>query len=136
MRNAPLIVSDSVNLYQELIADDVSRRKKLYERLVSLFFFFKYYGVPQLLWAMSRWSETKLGNSRPPLPQLTAAQIVRLKEIMKDLGIYSSVRFPKRDEPPAINIVAGKIGEIILGNTIKATFENISANRGIYDYSS
>ena len=54
---------------------------------------------------------------------------------MKDRGIYSSVRFPKRDEPPGINIVAGKIGKIILGNTIKATFGNISANRGIYDYS-
>ena len=103
---------------------------------MSLFFFFKDYGVPQSLNAMPHWSETKLGNARPPLPQLTAAQIVSLEEMVKDLGIYSSVRFPKPDEPPAINIVAGKIGKIILGNTIKATFGNVSANRGIYDFSS
>jgi 4-hydroxy-tetrahydrodipicolinate synthase len=81
----PLIVKDCVDLYGALIARDFETGTRLYERLKPLFLFFKYFGVPQALKAMSAWSDIKLGRPRPPLPELTADQTARLKQIMEDL---------------------------------------------------
>ena len=83
----PLIVKDCVDLYQALIKGDFTVGERLYQRLRPLFFFFKYYGVPQSLKAMSRWSDIDLGRPRPPLPALTSAQTARLDEILEDLGL-------------------------------------------------
>jgi 4-hydroxy-tetrahydrodipicolinate synthase len=82
----PLIVKDCVDLYGALIARDFETGTQLYERLAPLFLFFKYFGVPQALKAMSAWSDIKLGRPRPPLPALTPDQTARLKQIMEDLG--------------------------------------------------
>ena len=82
----PLIVRDCVELYQALIQGDFDAGERLYRRLQPLFFFFKYYGVPQSLKAMSKWSDIDLGRPRPPLPELTQAQTARLREILQGLG--------------------------------------------------
>ncbi len=81
----PLIVGDCVELYQALIRGDFHTGERLYRRLQPLFFFFKHYGVPQSLKAMSKWSDIDLGRPRPPLPDLTQAQTARLREIMQGL---------------------------------------------------
>ena len=83
----PLIVKDCVDLYRALIARDFETGARLYERLKSLFLFFKDFGVPQALKVMSTWSDIKLGRPRPPLPELTPDQTARLKQIMKDLEL-------------------------------------------------
>jgi dihydrodipicolinate synthase/N-acetylneuraminate lyase len=83
----PLIVKDCVELHRTLRAGDFDTGTKLYERLVPLFLFFKYFGVPQALKAMSNWSDIKLGRPRPPLPELSSEQTARLKEIMEDLKL-------------------------------------------------
>lgn len=82
----PLIVKDCVDLYRALRARDFDTGTRLYERLVPLFLFFKYFGVPQTLKAMSNWSDINLGRPRPPLPELSSGQTARLEQIMKDLG--------------------------------------------------
>ena len=83
----PLIVKDCVDLYRALIAGDFDAGERRYRRLQPLFYFFKYYGVPQALKAMSKWSDFDLGRPRPPLPELTEAQTARLGEILEDLGL-------------------------------------------------
>lgn len=82
----PLIVKDCVDLYQALKARDFEKGEQLYERLTPLFFFFKYFGVPQSIKAMSHWSDIKLGQPRAPLQPLTGEQAARLKQIMSELG--------------------------------------------------
>lgn len=82
----PLIVEDCVELYGALRAGDLETGTRLFKRLEALFMFFKYYGVPQSMKAMSAWSDIKIGRPRPPLPQLTEAQTRRLGDILKKLG--------------------------------------------------
>lgn len=84
----PLIADACVALYRALaIERDEAKGRRLYEHLTPLFYFFKYYGVPQTLKAMSAWSNIKLGIPRAPLSPLTDSQTKRLEEILRGLEL-------------------------------------------------
>ena len=84
----PLIGRYIVELHQTLSAQDFDKGAKLFAKLEPLFQFFKYYGVPQSIKAMSAWSDIKLGTTRRPLSELSLSQTVRLKEILIDLDCF------------------------------------------------
>jgi 4-hydroxy-tetrahydrodipicolinate synthase len=84
----PLFTKDIVTLHRTLRNQDFINGAKLFERLEPLFTFFKYYGVPQSIKAMSSWSNIMLGKPRRPLAELTAAQTAQLKLILTELGCF------------------------------------------------
>lgn len=84
----PLIAGLCVDLHKALRADPWSATAvRLYRRLEPLFLFFKQYGVPESIKAISEWTELKLGKPRAPLAELTRATKARLKEIVRELHI-------------------------------------------------
>lgn len=78
----PIIAKEMVALHRTLRSGDFVKGEAMYNRLEPLFMFFKYYGVPQSMKAMSQWSDIKLGNMREPLSGLTTEQTSRLKELL------------------------------------------------------
>lgn len=80
----PLFAQDMVTLHQQLRAGD-PEGAVLYKKMEPLFVFFRLYGVPQCIRAMSEWSDLKLGRPRAPLPNLTVLQTSQLKSLMSDL---------------------------------------------------
>jgi 4-hydroxy-tetrahydrodipicolinate synthase len=80
----PLFAKDMVTLHRLLRADDPSGAA-LYKKMEPLFIFFRYYGVPQCMRAMSAWSNLDLGRPRTPLPNLTSLQATQLRSLMADL---------------------------------------------------
>ncbi|MEP1588177.1 MAG: dihydrodipicolinate synthase family protein [Tateyamaria sp.] len=81
----PLFTKDMVALHRLLRAGDPAGAA-LYKKMEPLFVFFRHYGVPQCIRAMSAWSDLNLGQPRPPLPRLTDLQSGQLKSLMKQSG--------------------------------------------------
>ena len=87
----PLVAPLHVQLYQALyVRRDIEAGAQLYERLQDLFYFFKWYGVPQSLKAMADFTDLKLGKPRLPLSELSPSAKFRLKQILSDLDLISS----------------------------------------------
>ncbi|MEP3394165.1 MAG: dihydrodipicolinate synthase family protein [Litoreibacter sp.] len=80
----PLFNDDMVTLHQQLRAGDAAAAT-LYKKMEPLFVFFRQYGVPQCIRAMSAWSNLNLGQARAPLPNLSEQQSSQLKSLMMDL---------------------------------------------------
>ena len=80
----PVLTQDMVTLHQQLRARDPAGQV-LYKKMEPLFVFFRQYGVPQCMRAMSMWSDLSLGQPRAPLPCLTEQQSIQLKSVMIDL---------------------------------------------------
>lgn len=80
----PLFSQDMVTLHQQLHARDPAGQT-LYKKMEPLFVFFRQYGVPQCIRAMSAWSTLNLGRARAPLPKLTELQTAQLKSITAKL---------------------------------------------------
>lgn len=80
----PMFAQDMVTLHQQLRAGDPAGAA-LYKKMEPLFVFFRHYGVPQCIRAMSVWSDLKLGQARAPLPNLTDLQASQLRSLMTDL---------------------------------------------------
>lgn len=84
----PLIARPCVELYRAMAVErNFQRAESLYVALRPLLFFFRYYGVPQTIKAMSAWSDINLGQPRAPLEPLAAVNAKRLREILADLGV-------------------------------------------------
>ena len=84
----PAIAKLCVELFGLLSADPQSAEgEALFRRLEPLFHFFRQYGVPQSIKAMSQWSEPNLGKPRAPYAQLAPAAAARLKQILKELDL-------------------------------------------------
>ena len=84
----PLIAPRLVELIGALKADPWSREStQRFEELQPLFRFFKEYGVPQAIKAISEWTELKLGRPRAPCAELSAPQKRRVREILDDLKL-------------------------------------------------
>ena len=83
----PLFLQDMVSLHQHLRAGDPAGAA-LYKKMEPLFVFFRHYGVPQCIRAMSGWSDLNLGPARAPLPNLTDLQASQLKTLMRDLTYF------------------------------------------------
>lgn len=81
----PLFLADMVNLHRLLLAGDIAANA-LYKKMEPLFIFFRHYGVPHCIKAMSAWSDLDLGQPRAPLPRLTSIQAAQLKALMKNLN--------------------------------------------------
>jgi dihydrodipicolinate synthase/N-acetylneuraminate lyase len=83
----PSIAPDCVNLYNLLRADPwCSDGEALFRRLEPLFVFFKHYGVPQSIKALSNWTRLPLGRPRAPLRELPANAASRLRELIAELS--------------------------------------------------
>ena len=80
----PLFNEDMVTLHHQLRAGDPAAAA-LYKKMEPLFVFFRTYGVPQCIRAMSVWSDLNLGQARAPLPILSDLQSSQLKSLMADL---------------------------------------------------
>jgi dihydrodipicolinate synthase/N-acetylneuraminate lyase len=80
----PLFAQDMVTLHRLLRANDPASAA-LYKKMEPLFVFFRHYGVPQCIRAMSAWSDLDIGGARKPLPNLTVLQTAQLKKVMADL---------------------------------------------------
>lgn len=80
----PLFAQDMVTLHRQLRAGDPAGAE-LNKKMEPLFVFFRQYGVPQCIRAMSAWSTLHLGRARAPLPNLTDLQSVQLRSLMTDL---------------------------------------------------
>ncbi|MEP2532685.1 dihydrodipicolinate synthase family protein [Shimia sp.] len=80
----PLFADDMVSLHQLLLSND-PRGATLYKKMEPLFVFFRHFGVPQCIRAMSMWSDLSLGHARAPLPKLNSQQFTQLKSLMADL---------------------------------------------------
>ncbi|MEP6021499.1 MAG: dihydrodipicolinate synthase family protein [Paracoccaceae bacterium] len=80
----PLFSYDMVTLHR-LLREGNPASGTLYKKMEPLFVFFRRYGVPQCLRAMSKWSDLDLGRPRAPLPNLTELQSAQLKSLMTDL---------------------------------------------------
>lgn len=84
----PLVAPLHVELYRALyVKHDMDAGARLYERLQSLFYFFKWYGVPQSLKAMGDFTKLKLGKPRLPLSELSPSAKSRLKQILGELEL-------------------------------------------------
>ena len=84
----PLISKPCVELHGHLARDPwAAKGQRLFQKLEPLFHFFRQYGVPQSIKAMSEWSELKLGKPRAPYAQLPAAGTARLREILSELEL-------------------------------------------------
>lgn len=82
----PLFGKEMVELHQLLRARNFEAGFAVYKRLEPLFVFFRTYGVPQCIKAMSEWSDVKLGSPRKPLSRLTEIQSAQLKTLLQHLG--------------------------------------------------
>ena len=80
----PLFTQDMVTLHRQLRAGDTAGQA-LYKKMEPLFVFFRQYGVPQCMRAMSMWSGLNLGQPRAPMPRLSEQQSNQLKSLMTDL---------------------------------------------------
>jgi 4-hydroxy-tetrahydrodipicolinate synthase len=80
----PLFTQDMVSLHQQLRSGN-PEGQVLYKKMEPLFVFFRHYGVPQCMRAMSKWSGLNLGEPRAPLPRLNDGQSNQLKSLMIDL---------------------------------------------------
>lgn len=84
----PIIAKPCVELYRAMAVErDWQKAEALYAALEPLFLFFRYYGVPQSIKAMSVWSGIDLGLPRAPLEPLADVHTKRLREILVDLGV-------------------------------------------------
>ncbi|VTU41762.1 dihydrodipicolinate synthase family protein [Variovorax sp. RA8] len=84
----PLIAPRLVSLVDLLETDPWSAEASAeYETLLPLFLFFKAYGVPQAIKALSEWSDIDLGPPRAPYAALLPAQKTRLRTILETLGL-------------------------------------------------
>lgn len=84
----PVITKDLIDLHEALRVDPWSAdAERMYRRLQPLFHFFRQFGVPQSIKAISEWTELKLGQPRAPLQALSPATMSRLKTIVGELGI-------------------------------------------------
>ncbi|MEP6609031.1 MAG: dihydrodipicolinate synthase family protein [Burkholderiaceae bacterium] len=84
----PVITKDLIHLYETLRADPWSADgERMYQRLQPLFYFFRQFGVPQSIKAISAWTDLKLGQPRAPLQTLSPASMSRLRQIVEQLGI-------------------------------------------------
>jgi len=84
----PLFAKEITALHKLLRKGDYVEGKQLYLRLEPLFTFFKFYGVPECIKAMSAWTDINLGEPRRPLPGLSQAQRDGLKDVMTNLGVF------------------------------------------------
>ncbi|MEP2783265.1 MAG: dihydrodipicolinate synthase family protein [Pseudoruegeria sp.] len=80
----PIFAKDMVTLHQQLRSENPAGQS-LYKKMEPLFVFFRQYGVPQCIRAMSMWSDLNLGQPRAPLPRLTEQQSNQLKSLMTAL---------------------------------------------------
>lgn len=84
----PLISKPCVELYKLLSNDPWSSKgQRLFRKLEPLFHFFRQYGVPQSIKAMSQWTGLKLGKPRAPYAQLPPSGTARLKQILRELEL-------------------------------------------------
>ena len=84
----PLIAQPCVELYQLLLADPWSSvAEAAFLRLEPMFQFFRIYGVPQSIKAMSLRSDLSLGRMRAPLQDLPVGAEARLMEILDRLTL-------------------------------------------------
>lgn len=84
----PLLTHRLVKLVSLLTADPWSPESQSdYIELQPLFLFFKEYGVPQSIKAMSEWTELKLGRPRAPYTELSPPQKIRLRAILYELEL-------------------------------------------------
>ena len=84
----PLIAQPCVELYRMLRADPWSSvAQAAFLRLEPMFQFFRIYGVPQSIKAMSRRSDLRLGRMRAPLQDLPVRAEARLMEILDRLTL-------------------------------------------------
>ena len=82
----PYIAKPCVELYRSLEINPWSAESELlFKKLETLFIFFKTYGVPQSIKAISNWTELKLGSPRAPFRSLNEKEANRLKEIVDKL---------------------------------------------------
>jgi 4-hydroxy-tetrahydrodipicolinate synthase len=81
----PLFARDMVTLHKLLRAGD-RKGAELYKKMEPIFLFFRHYGVPQCVRAMSTWSDLDLGPPRAPLPELSALQASQLRTLMGKLN--------------------------------------------------
>ena len=88
----PVIAKPCIDLFRAATADPNSEQaQNLYNRLESLFYFFKYYGVPQSVKAISADTDLSLGKPRAPLAELAPDQIIRLRQIVRDLSELTDI---------------------------------------------
>lgn len=84
----PLIAKPCIELYQALRADPWSADAEArFRKLQPLFLFFRQYGVPQSIKAMSECTALALGKPRAPYAELSPEQKARLREIVAELGL-------------------------------------------------
>ncbi|MEP5758810.1 MAG: dihydrodipicolinate synthase family protein [Litoreibacter sp.] len=81
----PMFNADMVALHR-LLLDGDPEGIALYKKMEPLFVFFRRYGVPQCIRAMSAWTDLDLGRARAPLPVLTDLQSKQLKSLMTELN--------------------------------------------------
>ncbi|MEP1230709.1 MAG: dihydrodipicolinate synthase family protein [Litorimonas sp.] len=85
----PIFASKCVELYQAVLDDPYGKAAtEKFDALAPLFYFLKYHGVTQSLKMMSRWTDVKLGEPRPPLEPLPEGlPTQQLRSILSDLGV-------------------------------------------------
>jgi len=84
----PLIAKPCIQLFDALLADPwCAEGEERFGTLQPLFLFFRQFGVPQSIKAMSQWTDLPLGKPREPYGELRAEQKERLKQIVGELGL-------------------------------------------------
>ena len=84
----PLIARPCIELFETLRADPWGAEGEArFVALQPLFLFFRQFGVPQSIKAMSEWTDLRLGKPREPYAELSAEQKSRLKQIVGELGL-------------------------------------------------
>ena len=84
----PLIARPCIELFETLRADPwCAEGEARFRELQPLFLFFRQYGVPQSIKAMSEWTDLPLGKPREPYGELSLEQKARLKQIVGELGL-------------------------------------------------
>ena len=82
----PKIAKHCVELYRSLKNDPLSAQSESqFKQLEPLFVFFKTYGVPQSIKAISKFTNLDLGYPRAPFRSLKQQEIQRLREIVNQL---------------------------------------------------
>lgn len=82
----PVFGADMVSLHKALKNRDFKTGDDIYKKMEPLFTFFRFYGVPQAIKAISNWTDLKLGNPRPPLRALSKKEAHILQLIVRSLG--------------------------------------------------
>jgi len=82
----PVFGEDMVTLHRALKNRDFKTGNAIYKKMDPLFTFFRFYGVPQAIKAISSWTDLKLGNPRPPLRPLSKKEFHTLQLIVRSLG--------------------------------------------------